>query len=475
MVAGVMVLGGRVGWLTLAEGAGARLRADGNRVEMKRLPAPRGIIYDRNGEAVTRNVPGAEPDKIKREYSDGVSLAHLLGYVGESGEELGRIEGMMGVEKWQDDKLRGSDGAEIIETGADGSILRKLGRSEPVAGETVKLTVDGGLQRRIMAAMGGRTGAVVVSVPDTGEILGLVSSPSFDPGRVSEFINDEASPMFNRATAGLYPPGSVFKLVTAVAGLEEGKLTGLTEIEDTGEIRVGEFRYGNWYFDQYGRKEGRINIVKALGRSNDIFFYQVGQMVGAQGLADWAKRLGLGESLALGWAAEASGLVPDPAWKETVKGERWFLGNTYHMAIGQGDLGVTPLQINMLTGAIGNGGKLCKPQIIFDDQFSISNNCGDLRISQETLELISQGMVTSCATGGVAFPLFDFIPSVACKTGTAQHGGEETLPHAWITVLAPVDNPEVAVTVLLEAAGEGSYEAAPVAREILEYWFHQRR
>ena len=314
---------------------------------------------------------------------------------------------------------------------------------------------------------------VVVSDVGTGEILALVSSPSFDPGRPAEFVDRPEKPFFNRAVGGEYPPGSVFKLVTAVAGLEEGKVTETTQIEDTGEIRVGEFRYSNWYFDQYGRKEGALNLVGGLRRSNDIFFYRVGEAVGPEKLAEWARRLGLGK--ATGWelGGEGAGLVPDPAWKEKFKGERWWLGNTYHMAIGQGDVAVTPLQVNMLTGVVGTG-RLCRPEIIFNFQFSIFN-CEDLGISEKTLELVRQGMTEACLPGGTAFPLFGWEPQVACKTGTAQHGGKETLPHAWFTVLAPADKPEIALTVLVEAAGEGSYEAAPVAKEILEYWFHERR
>jgi len=482
LVLGMVVITGRLFWLTVINGDEALARAEGNRIEWVELPAPRGIIYDRQGEALVRNIPGEKPNQVKREYVYGVAMAHILGYVGES-DGFGK----MGVEQWLDNQLRGQDGAEIVETGADGS-LRRLGRREPVVGEEVRLTIDAGLQRKVTEVLADRKGGVVATTPQTGEILALASSPGFDPnlfsGQLSVNSNQEKQiiltspdkPLFNRVTDGVYAPGSIFKLVTAVAGLETGKIDAATRIEDTGEIRVGEFRYGNWYFDQYGKLEGSVDIVRALGRSNDIFFYRVGEMVGAQGVADWARRLGLGESLSLGWAADSAGLVPDPAWKEKFKGERWFLGNTYHLAIGQGDVGVTVLQINLMTGAIGNGGKLCSP--VISNQLSVIS-CQELGISQKTLELVRQGMKAACSPKGTAFPLFDFEPVVACKTGTAQHGGKLSLPHAWITILAPGDppagGPEVALTVLLEAAGEGSYEAAPVAKEILEYWFKERQ
>lgn len=474
LVAGWTVLGGRLGWLTLVRGGEARGRADNNRIEVRQLMAPRGLVTDRNGEALVRNMPGDEPDKIKRDYMEEASLAHVLGYVGESEQEIGRIEGKMGIEKWADEKLRGIEGAELVETDAVGKILRRLGKREPVAGEEVRLTIDAGLQRQAFEALGGRRGAVVISNVGTGEILALVSSPSFDPSRPAEFVDRPDKPFFNRAVGGEYPPGSVFKLVTAVAGLEEGKVTEISQIEDTGEIRVGEFRYGNWYFDQYGRKEGALNLVGGLRRSNDVFFYRVGEAVGPEKLAEWARRLGLGR--ATGWelGGEGAGLVPDPDWKEKFKGERWFLGNTYHLAIGQGDVAVTPVQINLMIGAIGTG-RLCRPVVSYQSSVISKQDCEDLNISQKTLELVRQGMTEACSPGGTAFPLFGFEPQVACKTGTAQHGGKETLPHAWFTVLAPATDPEIAVTVLLEAAGEGSYEAAPVAKGILEYWFHQRQ
>ncbi len=479
---GMVVLVGRLFWLTVVEGESARVRADSNRVEIRRLAAPRGVIYDRNEEKLVINIPGETEGEIKRKYVYGEALAHILGYVGEvSQEEIaqvrnlepGDIMGKMGVERVGDERLRGVAGAELVETGASGEVLRRLGRREPVSGEEVELTIDAGLQKRVYEILDHRVGVVVVTEVETGQVLALVSSPSFNPEAVENYLVRADEPLFNRAVGGVYPPGSVFKLVTAVAGLEEGKISGETEIEDTGEIKIGEFRYGNWYFDQYGRKEGWLNIVRALGRSNDIFFYRVGQMVGPMGLADWGRRLGLGQEVGWGLGGEAMGLVPDPEWKEKIKGERWFLGNTYHLAIGQGDIGVTPMQINLLTAAMATG-RLCRPEIVPSVK-SKAQNCENIKISQKTLTLVRQGMAAACAAGGTAFPLFNFSPAVGCKTGTAQHGGEGELPHAWITILAPIEKPEIALTVLLEAAGEGSYQAAPVAREILEYWFHERR
>ena len=302
-----------------------------------------------------------------------------------------------------------------------------------------------------------------------GKVLGLVSSPAYDPGKVVDYLTDTENLYFlNRAISGTYPPGSVFKLVTAYAGLFEHKITAETKYEDTGEIRVGIYRYGNWYFDQYGKTEGSIDLVRALARSNDIYFYKVGEAVGVENLVKWARLFGLGQKTEIELPGETAGLVPDKLWKERKTGEQWFLGNTYHMAIGQGDLLTTPLQIARMTLGVVSG-RLCQVSILKDK----APTCRDLGLKTEDIATVRQGMAQVCASGGTAFPFFNFDPPVLCKTGTAQHSGqknEEDKPHAWITVAYPGENPEMILTVMLEAAGEGSAEAGPVAKAILEEW-----
>jgi penicillin-binding protein 2 len=260
----------------------------------------------------------------------------------------------------------------------------------------------------------------------------------------------------------------VFKPVTAYAGLEEGKITSTTEFVDTGELKVGIYRYGNWYFDQYGRTEGSINLAKALARSNDIFFYKVGEEVGVEKLVSWARKFGLGEPTGIELPGERAGLVPDRLWKERATGEKWFLGNTYHMSIGQGDLLVTPLQVARMTLGVVSG-RLCDVSILKNSDIK----CQDLGLKAEDVLTVREGLKGVCATGGTAFPFFNFEPWVLCKTGTAQHSGQKTkedLPHAWMTVAYPGENPEMILTVMLEAAGEGSAEAGPVARAIVDGW-----
>ena len=271
--------------------------------------------------------------------------------------------------------------------------------------------------------------------------------------------------MFNRAIAGAYPPGSTFKIVTTAAGIEDGKIDKNTLFEDTGQIVVGDYTYRNWYFTQYGKTEGKIDVIGAIKRSTDTFFYKVGEWVGPEKLTIWAQKFGLGKKTGLDISGEALGLVPDPG------GRRWFLGNTYHLAIGQGDLLATPLQINMMTSVIANGGRLCRPAI--SDQLSATSNCQDLELKAETLRLVREGMKEACSPGGTAFPFFDFTPAVACKTGTAEFGDPQNRTHAWLTAFAPADDPEIVVTVLVEAGGEGSSVAAPIARKVLEEWFKE--
>ena len=489
---------GRLFWLVVIQGSSNRAKAEEQRIKIRRIVAPRGIIYDRLNRPLVQNLPlyklCQEREKscqeisrdqalqleashrdadlvveIGRYYPHGEAFAHLLGYLGEvdqeeveSGWPLGSLRGRTGVEEADEELLRGVDGGEIIEVGASGEVIRVIGKKEPLAGKELKLSIDLDLQLAAYEALKKRDqkAALVASTPE-GEILALVSSPSFDPNSLSEsdFQNPD-QPFFNRAIAGAYPPGSAFKIVTATAGLEEGKINGQTEIEDPGEIVIGQYRYANWYFTQYGRTEGVINLVRAIKRSTDTFFYKVGEYVGATKLVAWAKSFGFGRVSGIDLGGESPGFLPDPQAGD------WFLGNTYHLAIGQGSLGVTPLQLNNMTTVIANEGKLCSPRIKIQENQE-EENCQDLELQAETLKLIREGMEEACSTGGTAFPFFDFEPRVACKTGTAEFGDPQERTHAWLTAFAP----GIVVTAIVEAGGEGSYVAAPIVKEVMEAWF----
>lgn len=489
----------RVVFLQVVLGEQQVMVAEGNRLERVLVMADRGVIKDREDRILARNID--KDGEVVREYPYGEVVAHVVGYVGEAGEDevkqglvLGSKIGKMGVERSEDERLRGEIGEELLEVDATGKRVDLIGKREAVAGQSVKLNIDAELSREIGRILAEREeekgeykGAVVVSRAGTGELLALVSWPSFDnnlfsglPGegkykKVEEVLGDgERQPMFDRAVGGNYPPGSIYKLVTAVAGVEEGKVNSETSVLDEGEIKIDSYRYGNWYFDQYGKTEGEIGLERALARSNDIFFYKVGEWVGVEKLGEWSRKLGLGRRTGIGLEAEGTGRVPDPLWKEKLTGERWFLGNTYHMAIGQGDLTVTPLQGNLMTAVVVSG-KLCKPGLVVGEE----GRCEDLSLSEVGREMIVEGMVGACSEGGTAASFFDFPVRVACKTGTAQQGGEEDDPHAWITAVVPAENSEgnrdddyangVVITVLLEASGEGSAEAGPVATKIARY------
>ncbi len=550
LILGFGILITRLFVLQVVQGAYWREMAEGNRIKITKVPALRGIIYDRNGKQLVRNTPEG------REYIYKEASAQLLGYIGEVSEEelnsaddacnrlsenslrdsVGRIGnnlrglsanisskdcpsswyqsgdlvGKMGIEKQYDQLLRGQAGGILEEVDANGNRIRQLGETKPIPGESLNLTIDIDLQQKSYETLKGKKGAVVALAPQTGEILVLVNSPSFDPNifslnkseggkqkneEILGILTNEDQPMFNRAIGGQYPPGSTFKIVAAVAGLEEGKINPETTVEDKGILQIGKWSFSNWYFTQYGKTEGLVDVVKAIKRSNDIFFYKTGEWLGIENLSKWAKNFGLGRLSEIDLPGEEAGLVPDKQWKKEYKNEDWYLGDDFITAIGQGDLLVTPLQVNLMTAVVANGGELCKPYLIQKSKFknqTLNENykndkCKKLGIKEENLDLIKEGMREACSPGGTGYPFFDFGvggPStksadfkrieVGCKTGTAETPGDKTKPHAWFTVFAPVKEPEIVLTVLLENAGEGSREAAPLAKEILKWWFEKR-
>lgn len=483
------VVTARVMYLQIFEANQQLLLSENNHIEQVLLTAERGKILDRRGEVMAQSIQEtatASAGVWVRQYPLGMAGASILGYLSEvRQDELGCTEGLCyrlgtqigraGVERSAEARLRGSDGGVIREVDALSQVVRERGRNEGESGESVRLSVDARLQEIMYRVLSEtkveeqsvRGAAVALSLQ--GEVLGLVSVPTYDPLAVPRYLADSSEAYFlNRAIAGTYPPGSVFKMVTAYAGLKRGVINKETEIEDTGEIRVGDYRYGTWNFDQAGKTEGKLNVVRALARSNDIYFYRVGELVGINELVKTARLFGYGLATGIELAGEEAGLVPDPLWKERRTGESWFLGNTYHMAIGQGDLLVTPLQVARMTAAVVSG-RLCPVHLFVGG----NGECRDLGLATDDLETVKQGMKEVCQTGGTAFPLFDFEPYVLCKTGTAQHAGQKEktdLPHAWITVAYPGENPRMVLTILVESGGEGSAVAGPVARKILDEW-----
>lgn len=520
-VFGLGLLSTRLFSLTLIEGKRYRQLSSENRIREMVITAPRGIIYDRNDKPLVRNIPLiSDPKSTTREYIYGPVLASVLGYLGEVGPEeldiipplkspgsdvykMRDIVGKMGIEKIYDAYLRGVDGREMFEVDAANQYIRTLGRVDPRVGASLNLTLDLDLSKKAWELLKDKKGAVVVTEPESGAVLVLYSSPSFDPNNIlkgnslSEIFDNPDRPLFNRAISGQYPPGSTFKIITAIAGLSTGSITANTTIEDTGVITVGDYSYSNWFFTQYGKTEGSVDLVKALRRSNDIYFYKVGEKIGIEKLAFWGKQFGLGKKLGIELAGEAEGLMSDPVWQKKVKKEQWYLGNTYHTAIGQGDILATPLQVNAWTNVIANGGFLCRPFL----NAKSKKSCLDLNLEPSHIETVSRGMTEACSAGGTGWPLFNFMVDnpylkidgvnflegpiasgsarpkvsipVGCKTGTAEFGDPDNKTHAWFTAFAPSSKPQLAVTVLVEEGGEGSSVAGPIVRDILKAWFER--
>ncbi|MCL5090629.1 MAG: penicillin-binding transpeptidase domain-containing protein [Patescibacteria group bacterium] len=534
-----LVLLSRLFQLQVIEGRINRILADTNRIQKIKVEAPRGFLLDRHGQALAINEPiyeiekpGEKPEIISREkalerqaegndkdlkialkrrYLGGETFAHALGYLGEvTAEELtqgkrdlrgyvaGDWLGREGLEAKYEELLRGREGSELVEVDTMGEIIRRMGRILPSPGKTLTLALDKNLQETAKTAFdkvteGKGKGVVVATNPQNGEILAFYSSPSFDPNlflktddrrELVKIIQDEENlPLLNRVISGLYPPGSTFKIVTSTAALEEGKITASTLINDPGVIYNGSFKYANWYYTSYGKTEGEINVVKALARSTDTFFYKVGEMVGPEKINEWAKKFNLEQTTGIDLPGELSGFVATPEWKEKNRGEPWFLGNTYHLAIGQGDISLTPLGVNLMTAVVASGGKICTPRMlkIGAENTPYQADCQEIGVNQKYLEIIKKGMIGACETGGTAFPFFDFKPQVACKTGTAETGdGKNT--HAWFTAFAPACaeasagkacEPEIVVTVLVENGGEGSSVAAPIAKEVFKEYFKE--
>ncbi len=466
--------------------------AKGNMVRRVSILPARGIITDRTGKSMALNIEVS--GKTFRFYPYGEMLAGVTGYLSRaSREDLEKcskcsnetLVGKSGLEKIYDNRLMGTWGEVLVEESAEGVNIKEISRINPVFGENIKTNIDLDIQKSMFLSLksmlnttGKSASGVVAKI--NGEVLALVSLPSYDAnlfinsGKRSDYggefkdvqsivSDNDKKPLYNRVVSGQFAPGSVYKVLTALAGLSEGKITSETIIEDTGEIKIGEYRFGNWFLDKYGKVEGALDVEKALSRSNDIFFYKLGEMLGVESLVKWSETTGLGKKTGIDLPFEADGFVPTPYWREKYSGAKWFLGNTYHMSIGQGDLLVTPLQINRMTAAVISG-EWCTPLLVG------IKGCREVGITKKNIEVVKKGMEMTCREGGTAFPLFEYGGKIYCKTGTAQQGGEKDEPHAWISVVVPKgdDIKEwLVVTVLVEAGGEGSAVAGPVVKEMM--------
>lgn len=575
----------RTASLQIVSGETYRARAEGNRTRVQPVRALRGVIFDRNGKILARNVPtftlSITPVDLPRnsreyrralgevaavahtttdelaaklaefpksfslpipivenlDYQEAISaivaarklqgvtveyatrrsyypfpettektgelqsLAHVLGYVGKlSPTEYANLRkvgylgtdtiGKTGLESSYEKTLRGTYGERKIEVDARGIERRVIGKNEPDDGADLVLSLDLEAQRVLEDALRrtGRRKAVGIAMdPRNGEIIALVSLPGYSINAFSRGLTTEEyraletdpnHPLFPRAIAGEYPSGSTVKPVIAAAALAEKVITPATTIFSNGGIRVFSWFFPDWKAGGHGS----TNVVKALAESVNTFFYTVGggtddhPGLGPARIAAYLRKFGVGEKLGVDLPSEAKGFVPTEEWKEKTRNEVWYIGDTYHLAIGQGDIAVTPLQVAAWTAAIANGGTVPVPHLVRETleggeepkplQVADSREVG---IASEYLQTVRAGMRAAVTVGSARY-LADLPEGVAGKTGTAEWN-DRRQPHAWFTGFAPYQNPEIVVTILVEEGGEGSTTAVPAAKEFLRWYF----
>ncbi len=577
----LVLLGARVFFLNVVKGGYYQDVAVRNSVRNVLLSAPRGLIFDRYGKQLVRNVPSMEllatpgdlptseeerqsmierlrsfiafdsdeweallrsaggtfsaPIVLKpsltqdetlifsaraaefpgislersavREYQDGLIFSHILGYEGKiRKEELAEYPdylpidsiGKQGIEKSYESELRGKRGADRVEVDSRGAVKKALGVFEPEPGSDLILNIDADLQKKLFDSLsvaldtaGLRKGAAVAMDPRDGSVLALVSLPSFDnnlfaggidSANYAGLIEDDAIPLFNRAIAGEYPPGSTIKPFLASAALAEGVVTPNTQIESRGGITVAGFSFGDW------KVHGFTDVRHAIAVSSDVYFYSVGggygniRGLGMEKMDAYEQRFGFGSETGIDVPGEKTGFLPTAEWKEKKFGERWYIGDTYHASIGQGFVLATPLQLADATSAVANGGTLWKPRVVGQ----IRDRDGTLRsmapealrrnvIDPSILKTVREGMrMTVTESVGTAQSLAGLPVAVAGKTGTAQFGTEKKT-HGWFESFAPYEHPTIVLVVLIEGQENEGYFAVSVTKDVLSWYFGEGR
>lgn len=584
----VCIIIGRAAQIQLADYAAYARQAEGNRTRIIRLDTERGVIYDRTGQQLVRNMssfaatvvpsdlPSAkrQPEERRaalerlaeitdvpveeiearisefnrysnseltissdlthdqsilleiesqqtpgialrsvprREYLDTdevPALAHVLGYEARITQaELDEHEsgsygpsdliGKTGLERWYESELRGTVGERRVEVDALGREMTAISETASTSGRNLVLSIDRDLQaaaekalRDELRLIGRKRGSVIATDPSTGEILALVSEPSFDANLFADGISqddyrrlaeDPEHPLFPRAISATLASGSVFKPVVAAAAVEEKIVRPSDSFLSSGGLRIGQWFFPDWKAGGHGMTD----LAKAIAESVNTYFYIVGggldgrPGLGVERIASYARKFGFGSKTGIDLPGEGEGFVPSPEWKERVKDEVWYIGDTYHLAIGQGDLLVTPLQVNVMTSAFANGGRLLQPRVV--KAFTAADGSredtptvviAEQLVSPEAISAVRRGM-RQAVTAGSARSLGDLPVAAAAKTGTAQWSSTKST-HAWFTSFAPYESPEIVVTVMIEEGGEGSAVAAPVAKAILREYFRGR-
>lgn len=572
-LAAFLLIVARLCYLQIYQADKYRTLSDENRISTRFLVAPRGVIYDRNGELIAKNdqnfqvlliaeqtpdiqktleiferivpfddeekakveqnirkrkrfvpiklkdnltweevakillhapeLPGIEIDEgLNRYYPYANLYAHVLGYVGPVAEGdkqenplymvPGFKIGKSGLEKTLDHILQGKVGSIKLEVNAFGRVMKEIEREAGSEGQSVSITIDSRLQQAAFEAFGDESGAAVVLDVHSGEILALVSTPSYDPnlfaGGISykhwnALLNNERTPLINKAVSGQYSPGSTFKIVVALAALEAGVINLNTEFNCTGGMDIGNIRFHCWKHSGHGY----LNVVEALKHSCDIFFYETALRVGIDKIHDMALQLGMGQILNVGLDNEKSGLIPSKEWKKEKYGTLWSRGDSANSGIGQGYVLVTPLQLATMLARVVNGGYAVQPTFVKQSKENLKK-IKRLNISVRNIEIVKQGMfeVVNGAGGTAGRARFNINGAkMGGKTGTTQvrrismkerRRGitrDENLPwnlrnHALFIGFTPVDNPRYAVAVIVEHGSSGSGVAAPIAGKILQ-------
>lgn len=443
----------------------------------------------------------------RRLYVEGELAAHLLGYVGEISEKelsrpeyqdckLGNIVGKSGVERSYNRILMGIDGEKKVVVDSRGKEVTTLDTVESVAGKDLWLTIDLDIQRAAEKAFGDKTGAAVVLDPRTGEILAMVSRPAFDPNafatRISSkewdrLINDPLKPLQNRAIQSRFPPGSVFKIIMTIAGLREGILTPDYVDFCSGSTEM----YGRLFHCWRAKGHGRVDVHNAIVDSCNVFFYHLGQRLGIDKIAYYAQGLGLGSKTGVDLPGEDSGIMPSPEWKRKALKQNWYAGETISVAIGQGYVSLTPIQLARAFAAIGLGGTLQVPHVILPQEaqrYNLTKAPAPSRFDLDaaTLDIVFHGLwgvVNEKGGTGTLAAVDGF--DVCGKTGTSQvvglqaqknaGGDEEFGDNAWFVAFAPMGAPEIAAAAFVEHGGHGGSAAAPIVHEIFQTYYDKSR
>jgi penicillin-binding protein 2 len=551
--------------LQILDGNKYRELSEGNRLKIVKIPAVRGILYDRKGTPLVKNIPyfsvslisenskniditalskllGMKneeiiekinkrdnspfvPVKLKqglsfeeiariearrsdfpglsievealRQYPYGKIGAHVIGYLGKIGPNQvnnkkfkdlppNMLIGQWGAEAIFDEKLRGTAGEKVIEVDALGRELRKIKESPAVKGEDLYLSIDIDIQKAAEESFTNKAGAFVAIKPDSGEILALASLPSFDPNLFASGISYEdwrslienpKKPMLNRAVQSQYPPGSVFKIITAVAAIEEEVIDTKEKIFCRGGINYGRWTFGCWKKGGHGF----VDLHKALVESCDVYFYEVGKRLGIDKIHKYATLFGLGKETGIELipVKEKKGLIPTVDWKKQKMGLPWYLGDTFISSIGQGFITTTPIQTALMTSTFVNGGYIYKPTLIKGEKTLVRQ----ININNQTIDIIKKALLGVVnEPNGTALKARSSMTLIGGKTGTAQVVGkkkgllgERFMDHAWFVAFAPSENPEIALSVFVEHGGSGGTVAAPIAKRAIEAYFANQK